>query len=453
MCLQRDFYSFLIITYMFLVFFTMGFMNMAGVTIFPPLINAEIKNQYPNLTLQTYSKMINLRMSYLMGSRSIIHLILTPLWGILINNRGPMGCALFGLITQISGCVLLAFKDSFVILLISRIIEGVGSSALTVAALAIIAVQFTDYTEKSCLMGLSSISIILGNYSSPFISGLLYEQWHSIGKIIVFLFIVVLKIISIICHFLMQRRKPNAIAVNTNQNTHEPDSSFNLIQLRGIGSRDSLDLMIESSFVNHIVQSTPIHVLIMDPYIDICILGIIITHLPHFCLMSTLSVWLRDSFHVSETIQGLVWLPSFAYNILTFISGLTLVKYAPKHCYAYIIVSFIITGFSCIALPFSSSWWVVMIVLGNFAAALTLTKLILLPLVSLVGDSRHSSSHGSVAAIINESMQTASAIAFFGAGPIVNIFGFLALNITMAIISFSYCPFGIFLKRFFNDAK
>lgn len=100
---------------------------------------------------------------------SLIQFLFNPVFGSLSDKYGRRKIILITLFTNASGYLLFAFADSYLILLISRIICGIGGSSIGVAQAYI--ADVTTKEERSKGMGLIGVAFGLGFVFGPMLGG------------------------------------------------------------------------------------------------------------------------------------------------------------------------------------------------------------------------------------------------------------------------------------------
>lgn len=102
---------------------------------------------------------------------SLVQFIFNPIFGSLSDKYGRRKIILFTLLLNASGYIIFAFTHSFLMLLISRVVAGIGGSSIGVAQAYIADVTTKENRSKG--MGLIGVAFGLGFVFGPIIGGLL----------------------------------------------------------------------------------------------------------------------------------------------------------------------------------------------------------------------------------------------------------------------------------------
>ncbi len=112
-----------------------------------------------------------IQIGVLVLSYSAAQLLLAPLWGRLSDRFGRRPILIFGLLGSAASYVVFAFADSILVLLLSRLMAGVGGANISVAQAYI--ADVTPARERAGNMGLIGAAFGLGFIFGPAIGGIL----------------------------------------------------------------------------------------------------------------------------------------------------------------------------------------------------------------------------------------------------------------------------------------
>ncbi len=105
--------------------------------------------------------------------------------GALAERFGAKRLYLAGLLIFIAGSVLCGLAPSGPVLIIARLIQGMGAAAFMPSSLSLMSFSFPDTVQRTKMLGLWSALVGVASGSGPLIGGLLVEQfgWRSIFMI------------------------------------------------------------------------------------------------------------------------------------------------------------------------------------------------------------------------------------------------------------------------------
>lgn len=112
------------------------------------------------------------------ASYSFIQFIFNPVFGRISDKHGRKPVIIFCLLINAAGYIIFAFTNSYLMLLISRIIAGIGGSSIAVAQAYI--ADITTRESRSKGMGLIGSAFGLGFVFGPIIGGFLSEYGYMV---------------------------------------------------------------------------------------------------------------------------------------------------------------------------------------------------------------------------------------------------------------------------------
>lgn len=110
-----------------------------------------------------------------------------------------------------------------------------------------------------------------------------------------------------------------------------------------------------------------------------------------------------------------------------------------------------IEALSCIAIPFITNIFVLMIPIMIICFGYGLIDATVLPTVAYLVDTRHAKVYGSVYAIIDISYSLCYAFGPMISGLILHFIGFKGMSIILCLILGSFVPFLLFLKKIYLE--
>lgn len=340
----------------------------------------------------------------LFASKAIVQLMVNPFSGAIIDRIGYDIPMMIGLVIMFFSTSLFACGRSYSGLFFARALQGVGSAFADTSGLAMIADRFTEEAERTRALGIALAFISFGCLVAPPFGGALYQF---AGKEVPFL---ILALISLLDGFmLLLVMKPIKQQIRESQSETRP-------------------------------ESIPIWQLMMDPYIAICAGALMMSNVPLAFLEPTISLWMEDTMTTDNWKIGMIWLPAFFPHVFGVIITVKMARRYPHHQWRMAAAGLALEGVSCLFLPFITSYKLLTVPICVICFGIALIDTALLPTLGYLVDTRYVSVYGSIYAIADISYSLAYAVGPIIAGGIVELIGFVALNLIIAIVSLAYAP-------------
>ncbi|OTF72768.1 vesicular acetylcholine transporter-like protein [Euroglyphus maynei] len=285
----------------------------------------------------------------LFASKAIVQLFVNPFSGAIIDRIGYELPMIIGLGVMFFSTAVFACGQSYGVLFLARSLQGVGSAFADTSGLAMIADRFTEENERQRALAIALAFISFGSLVAPPFGGILYQL---AGKEVPF---IILSLVCLIDAFLLKF-------------VMQPNKECTPVE-KPIG--------------------TPIHTLLMDPYICCCAGALIMANVSLAFLEPTISLWMEDTMHVEEWQMGLVWLPAFFPHLLGVYSTVTLVEKYPRYQWFFAAIGLAIEGICSFILPFSKSFWFLILPISGICYGIALVDTSLLPTLGHLVDLRY----------------------------------------------------------------
>lgn len=350
----------------------------------------------------------------LFASKAIMQLMINPLSGTLIDRIGYDRPLMFGLTIMFFSTIVFAFGESYAVLFFARSLQGIGSAFADTSGLAMIADRFREDAERTKALGIAQAFISFGCLVAPPIGGVLYQF---AGKVVPFIVLASICLIDgILLLFVM---KP-------------------------------LRLERQLSAKEDIPKGTPIHKLLMDPYILVAAGALAMSNVALAFLEPTISMWMMGTMHATQWQIGIVWLPAFLPYLGGVYMTIKIVRSFPRYHWVICCVGLVLEGVSCLFIPFSKAFFVVLFPIMSLCIGVALVDTAILPTLGYLVDVRYVSVYGSVYAIADISYSIAYAFGPIVAGQIVQSIGFTWLNIAIFLSNILYAPLLFKLRNFYE---
>ncbi|KAF8777658.1 Vesicular acetylcholine transporter like protein [Argiope bruennichi] len=350
----------------------------------------------------------------LFASKAIVQLFVNPFSGTVIDKIGYDTPMMIGLTIMFISTAMFACGQSYGILFFARSLQGVGSAFADTGGLAMIADRFTEDEARSKAIGIAQAFISFGSLVAPPFGGFLYEF---AGKEVPF---IVLSMISLMDGFAL------------------------LFVMRPVK-----EAMKEQGIERP--KGTPIYRLFIDKYIFVCAGTLVMANVSLAFLEPTIALWMKNTMeNIDESQMGIIWLPAFIPHVFGVYTTVKLCKKYPKYQWLLAATGLALEGISSIFVPFSTSYWVLMIPLSGICFGIAQVDTSLLPMLGHLVDTRYVSVYGSIYAIADISYSLAYAIGPIIAGGIVDSLGFTGLNMIIAITNLAYVPAILMLRHVYD---
>lgn len=350
----------------------------------------------------------------LFASKAIMQLMINPFTGTLIDRIGYDRPLMVGLTIMFFSTIVFAFGESYAVLFLARSLQGVGSAFADTSGFAMIADRYREDTERTKALGIAQAFISFGCLVAPPIGGVLYQF---AGKVVPFIVLASVCLIDgILLLFVM---KP-------------------LRQERQMKAKEDLP------------KGTPIYRLLMDPYILTAAGALAMSNVALAFLEPTIAMWMEGVMNASQWEIGLVWLPSFLPYLGGVYLTVKLVRNYPKYHWLICSVGLVIEGVSCLVMPFTKDFYVVLFPIMGICIGVALVDTAILPSLGYLVDIRYVSVYGSVYAIADISYSIAYAFGPILAGQIVQSIGFTWLNVAIFFSNILYAPLLLNLRKFYE---
>jgi MFS family permease len=148
-----------------LVLFVTAFVDMVGLVMVLPLL------PYYATRFAASAFMVGV----LVSAFSIAQLLSAPTWGRLSDRRGRRPMIIAGLWVSATAYVVFAYADSIVLLLVSRVVQGIGGG--TIGVVQAYVADASDPKDRAKGLGWLSVATSLGAVVGPALGSLLARLW------------------------------------------------------------------------------------------------------------------------------------------------------------------------------------------------------------------------------------------------------------------------------------
>lgn len=298
--------------------------------------------------------------------------IATPIFGRIADQYGKKRVFQWGLLLFLIGTVLCGLSTSSVMLILSRIIQGIGAGGIMPMTFALIGELF-DLETRGKVMGLNNSAWGIASLAAPLLGGLLLSvlSWHWIFFINVPFAVVVLAIIQFFYH---EETVKKAIDSNEfRQHIHFATGLF--VLLAGIQLTDTSILLgaavILLGISDLIVfyrkeQRAASAILPIKPLADgtfrLLILCVLLINGALIGFQVYVPMWVQTELAMSPTAAGLILLPSSIFFIGgSYYSGSLATQLGQKRLLQFILAVLVMSFIGLGLLPEETSYSVLLV--------------------------------------------------------------------------------------------
>ncbi|XP_068610906.1 probable vesicular acetylcholine transporter-B [Brachionichthys hirsutus] len=350
---------------------------------------------------------LDVQIGVLFASKAILQLLVNPLSGTFIDRVGYDLPLLIGLLVMFVSTCIFAVGENYATLFVARSLQGLGSAFADTSGMAMIADKYTEEPERSTALGVALAFISFGSLVAPPFGGILYEF---AGKKVPFI------VLACICL---------------------ADGVLLLTVIKPFSNRTRENMPV----------GTPIHRLMVDPYIAVVAGALTVCNIPLAFLEPTIASWMERTMHSSQWEMGLTWLPAFFPHVLGVYLTVKLAAKNPNLQWFYGALGMVIIGASSCTVPACKTFAQLIAPLCGICFGIALVDTALLPTLAFLVDVRHTSVYGSVYAIADISYSVAYAMGPIVASQIVHNLGFVQLNLGMGLVNVLYAPALLLLRN------
>ncbi|XP_003466176.1 vesicular acetylcholine transporter [Cavia porcellus] len=351
----------------------------------------------------------DVKIGVLFASKAILQLLVNPLSGPFIDRMSYDVPLLIGLGVMFASTALFAFAEDYATLFAARSLQGLGSAFADTSGIAMIADKYPEEPERSRALGLALAFISFGSLVAPPFGGILYQF---AGKRVPFLVLAAVSLLDAL--LLLVVAKPFSAAARARAN---------------------------------LPVGTPIHRLMLDPYIAVAAGALTTCNVPLAFLEPTIATWMKHTLAASEWEMGMVWLPAFVPHVLGVYLTVRLAARYPHLQWLYGALGLAVIGVSSCLVSACRSFAPLVVSLCGLCFGIALVDTALLPTLAFLVDVRHVSVYGSVYAIADISYSVAYALGPIVAGHIVHSLGFEQLSLGMGLANLLYAPVLLVLRN------
>ncbi|XP_072048179.1 synaptic vesicular amine transporter-like [Amphiura filiformis] len=356
----------------------------------------------PNPEEICYSEITG-RVGLLFASKFLLRIIFSPIAGYLTIRMGYFSLLFIGGLLMIASCLVFAIGQTYALLLVARMIHGVGATLNDVGGLGVLAYRYQDDEEtRGFALGLAIGGFALGALIGPPFGALFYDVG---GKSVPFLILAVLIAVLLVMEMVVM----------------EP-------RLKSLEE----------------LPASPIIKLITDPQILVAAGALTVASMLMGLLEPSLPVWMEQNMNPRKWHLGAVFLPSgVAYIISSTIMGYLGFKLGRWSC---CMISMVGMGIFICLVPFSriiSHLLGPMFGLGLFFGTVDST---MTGELNFLVDIRHGSAYGGAAAISTFAFSLGFAMGPSFSSFLTNLVGFSWMVRGLGMFSIAFAPLCLYLR-------
>jgi len=355
-----------------------------------------------NFQNSSYLKKENVYIGILFASKPIVQILFNMFVGPLVDRIGfdvPMFC---GYIVLTSSCLLFAFGKSYVVLLVARAIQGIGSSFASTAGISLLADRFVDDCERGKALGHAIGGLAMGVLLGPTFGSIIYSF---AGKSAVFFVLSGMTLVVAMIQVLTRKLKIQTMKV-------KPPALLTLLK---------------------------------DPYILLAGLSLVVANSVISMIETGMPIWMIKTMKAEKWQFGVAFLPmSISYMVTTYMltcNDRIIVRWS---C---CMVGTLSIGVGVLGLSFVRSFYWLFppnLVIGM---GVSLVDNMVFPIMGLLVDTRHLPIYGSVFAITDAALCAAFAVGPLAGGALSSKIGFPWTMRVMSIACLVFAPFIYLLRK------
>lgn len=400
----------------------------------------------------------------LFAMRGITQILANFFWGYTVDRVGSTGPLFVGLSVLFASTVFYAFSKTYVLLLVARGIQGIGSAACMTAGMAYISDVFPEH-ERGAAMGKALGGVGIGVMTGPALGGLASVD-NPLGRSLPFLILAAIILVdTIFLAFMHISRKRAAergelgpdspihsrsrhvsdwmgsqqIEVATKENLVDDDMTAKLIVSNVAPSEPS-----EVTALLPVTKPTSAAVLIRDPQI-FSVLGAVVISAGTIALVEPLiPTHLEDTWSVPTGLTGVIFLAtSISYTITGPYVGKYGANYNRRNAIAIGCV-ILAVGLPCMALsPYLPLEVFILAVLGSGMAFVAASAM---PLFAQYVDQRYPNSYGAVFSLVDIGMALGSIVGPLAGTSLADAIGLLHACMAYAALLVLWLPILYFMR-------